>query len=333
MNERSLRKFLRALSVPDITKRGDWLNFHCVLAPATHENGDDSTPSAGVSICNDGPSYYYCFGCQPEPLRLDDLCFSVWLNFGVYPTAAQHIVGGGELRGNQLRLPNEDFWRPPEKNVDHVKPIPQKYLDKVPILATATDDEANACKEYLIWERRIHPSAIALSGVRYYSPFQAIAFPYTDISGEIYSIRVRLRREKKFFFLTSRILGRKTSTSTLSENGAWFGLGGINWTRPIMIVESETDRLRLMSLGGDNILASGGTSITEAQVRALFGTIYYLGLDADKAGKAATESLIRRIKGAASIYLLDWGLVNCKDGGDLTSRNELDSVIRSMRKA
>jgi len=40
-----------------------WVSMHCPLSPWTHANGADKTPSAGVSINEDGESIFHCYAC------------------------------------------------------------------------------------------------------------------------------------------------------------------------------------------------------------------------------------------------------------------------------
>lgn len=40
-----------------------WVSLCCPLAPWTHSRGTDKTPSAGISINEDGNSVYHCWGC------------------------------------------------------------------------------------------------------------------------------------------------------------------------------------------------------------------------------------------------------------------------------
>lgn len=46
--------------------QGLWVGMRCPLAPWTHEKGHDGSPSAGVSVVDDGQSIFNCFTCRSK---------------------------------------------------------------------------------------------------------------------------------------------------------------------------------------------------------------------------------------------------------------------------
>jgi hypothetical protein len=65
MDRDSIHDFVRELAGPNVelVDHTKWVSFRCLLAPWTHAKGTDSTPSAGISINEDGASIYNCYSC------------------------------------------------------------------------------------------------------------------------------------------------------------------------------------------------------------------------------------------------------------------------------
>lgn len=65
MDRESVREVLRTVLGPSepLVNHTKWVNFRCPLAPWTHARGTDSSPSAGISINDDGVSIFHCYSC------------------------------------------------------------------------------------------------------------------------------------------------------------------------------------------------------------------------------------------------------------------------------
>lgn len=65
MDERQIREVIRDVFGPGVPTKidGGWVSFPCVLARWTHPSGQDSRPSAGLSIQPNGTSIFSCFTC------------------------------------------------------------------------------------------------------------------------------------------------------------------------------------------------------------------------------------------------------------------------------
>lgn len=71
MDEDNIKHMLHQLGVPmqrysftGSAKHTRWLNVSCPFAPFTHAKGSDSNPSFGITISEDGRSYYKCLSCN-----------------------------------------------------------------------------------------------------------------------------------------------------------------------------------------------------------------------------------------------------------------------------
>ena len=70
MDRSSVKEFLRAVGGAGIKMydHPKWVSVHCLLAPWTHERGQDRTPSAGVSVHDDDVSVWNCYACGKRSL-------------------------------------------------------------------------------------------------------------------------------------------------------------------------------------------------------------------------------------------------------------------------
>ena len=68
MDREGIHQFIKEIAGPNATivDHDRWVSLHCVLAPWTHERGTDKTPSAGISVNEDGSSIYNCYACATK---------------------------------------------------------------------------------------------------------------------------------------------------------------------------------------------------------------------------------------------------------------------------
>lgn len=322
---------LVALGVPpgEIRKGTDnWLHCRCPMARWTHGKGRDSHPSFTVSIQRNATSFYNCFGCSEKPAPTFSLTQKYYRVSGEFPHRAAAIIFEHEIEGNKKkkqRTEEDDYEERPD-------PIPDIVLREYPILSTAKSFDAWSCMEYLI-SRGIRTETIRRYRIRFDPESAGIVFPYTTPTGEIMSLSVRLRPQKRHFYVTGKLAGYpEIKLPKLSESGAWFGLHLIDQKKPILTCEGEIDCMRLASLGFRNAVASGGTSISPSQISEITAPVVYLGFDSDKAGERATKHLIKALYEKCDLYRLDWSYIQCKDAGDLLDQELLKKVLRNKKR-
>ena len=340
MNADGIKRFLEALGadMSTVSKSDRWVNCACVLAEWTHGSGEDNHPSFGVSISEEGWSYYYCFACSDEARPLNWLLHNIWLMSGRYPWEAAREYIRWEIHDHERKkLEIPDAWAKPRPK--RMQPLPGKVLKQFPLLQGAYSFEARRCREYL--EQRGIPEHIQnLCGVRYFEPMQALAFPLTDVNGNVFVIRVWKRKEKYIRTVSPKMVGFPWMKfpSLKSDIGAWFGMHLIDWSKPVMGVEGEGDQLRLLALGYFNVVASATSSVTDRQIDALVADTLISGYDADVAGDHACRRIKDRVEGRAILLKANWALaekepgVACKDAGDLPSREQLQIVLNALER-
>lgn len=345
MNERRIYKFLEALGVSDASTNGDWVQLRCPLANFTHQDGD-KRPSFGISINPKGQSVYNCFGCSREAAPLGRLLHVLWLHTGRYPDKAAQILVGSVVDFKDWENPLLDSANPFGHNVVDSTPLPLEVLKAYPLLSSANGYEVKRCSDYLVNQRMIKAQALALFKIRYSPTRQCLIFPFTNKKGRIYALRARNRKEKNCFSINKKlaeedlgyVLSDDIEFASKKHCGYWFGLHLVDWDEPVILVEGEIDALRLYSLGKTNVIASGGTGITKAQLRELSSLQVILGYDSDKGGRSANEYIIEMIDSSIALYSLDWNKARkkdktpCKDAGDVPNTEELDKVFRNMVK-
>ena len=314
-----------------------WINCRCPLAEWTHSSGEDEHPSFGISVSNDRRSVFFCFGCSTEAKTLDWLLHDMWLLSGDYPwEAAREYIKweNHEQGGRKVAVP--DVWIKPKPRRLH--PLPGKVLRKFPLLQGAPWFEPRRCREYL--EQRGIPEYIQnYFGVRYFEELQVIAFPLTDINGNIFMIRVRKRKEKWIRTVSPKMAGFPWMRfpSLKKDIGAWFGMHLIDWSKPVICVEGALDAMRLAALNYFNVVASTTSSVTDRQIYSLVADTVILGYDSDVAGDHACKRIIDTLDGRANLLRADWNLVEkkpgtpCKDAGDLLSEEQLQIVLGSLK--
>lgn len=68
MDRKTIHEFVKAVAGPNIelVDHSNWVSFRCLLARWTHQKRTDNTPSAGISINEDGESVYHCYACTTK---------------------------------------------------------------------------------------------------------------------------------------------------------------------------------------------------------------------------------------------------------------------------
>ena len=93
----------------------------------------------------------------------------------------------------------------------------------------------------------------------------------------------------------------------------------------VIIVESETDVLRLHSLGVNNAIATGG-NVQKAQIDRLYHNVVLLGFDADIPGLKNKIKATKLLKGYSTLFALDWSILGITDAGKIETKADFDKV-------
>lgn len=335
MDERGIRKLLLELGVDGIETNDTWVNAKCPLAAYTHAGGVDTRPSFGISISDEGRSAYYCFGCSPQGRRLERLFHNIFVASFRFPWEAAGVFLEHENFGEEDKLPAVlDVWEWSEPK--EVKPLPAEVLKRYPLLQTGKGYEAKRCREYLEEERGVPVWVQNLCRVRFDWHTSSLIFPLTDIHGNVFVMRKRLRKEKSICTVSPAMVGLEgVEFPKLKEVGAWFNMFTVDWSRPVMLVEGEIDAMKVISFGFFNVVASATSSVTDSQIDALHAPLLLLGYDSDKGGQFAHRRIRDRVGKKANMIELDWSVVGkrdspaekAKDAGDVKDRDDFEKVL------
>ena len=350
MNEVNVVKFIRLLGYndSDMVLRDSWINIPCPLAGKKHASGQDHHPSAGISVNSKGISFFKCFSCTPAPITL--LRFVIgksmdteYRNPNLTLFYQQHelpFYDDTDKESDELFNPPEDEhrfkfnkWIPPKKDDEIEKEIflpkfPEELLAHFPLLIENSDTVALGIRDYLINVRKISLGVIGDLGIRYNKNKNLIIFPLTDIKGNIQVLRARLCdiNNKVMFTISSKQFNNKYKLPVIRSSGASFGLHLIDSTKPVIIVESETDCLLLKTYGFPNVVATTTASFSRSQIYSITSPNLWAAFDNDDAGKRAAKNLIG-VSNGKLLHIINWENAGGKDPGDAENRLDIARAI------
>lgn len=340
--------FLKLLGAGEIkiSEDEDWVRTSCPLAPFTHFKGKDENPSFGIAVNDIGESAYNCFTCGTG--RLFDLVHKLQFTVGI-TKPARHFFGYAEIFGEeQLGDPDDytfgsgfdDVYQRVVLGKKKVK-VPDEILDSYPLLQYSDyEGSKNEIESYFL-NRGILPQALWEYQVRHDPDKHLIIFPMIDTDGEAYRLHVKLVLEKTFWYLTPELLGCADKYEAWGRRDYWFGVQYLDPALPVVLVESETDLLRLRSLGVENVIASCG-ALNKFKVSRIPNYTILLGFDADGPGSKFTMKAIKLFDNRRKLYKLDWSIVDvtyytakrrvpklrpAKDAGDLETLEQYEYVL------
>lgn len=343
--------FLRLLGVGEVkvSDDGDWVRCSCVLAPYTHFKGKDENPSFGIKVNDKGESGFHCFTCRSG--RLFDLVHIMNFTTGI-PKSACDYFGSREVfdetEDDRPLLKKYQDYRDIYE-VETVKPskripIPEKILSHYPLLETSTWKAARKEAEDFMVSRGIFPDLLYKYSTRHDPSRRLICFPIHGIDKETYRLHLRVIGEKTFWHLTPEIAGYPDED--FGSNDAMYGMQFYDPTKPLILVESETDVLRLAALGLDEVFSIVGTCGTpnKKKLGPLRSKVVYLGFDADQAGETFYKKCVSILPRDVTLYKLDWSIIEiksytpkrrkekirkAKDAGDLRALSDFEAVIKN----
>ena len=356
MRIKHVLKFLQLLraSQISISEDEDWVRCSCPLAPFTHFKGTDENPSFGIKVNPYGQSLYNCFTCGSGVLQ--DLLHIMNFTTGV-PVAAQDYFSlhenfeyQGERTAPDNVLYSNEFWSDKYSlSLDEVKheilPVPDVVLQHYPRVEDGTDREAGRVRDWCIG-RGIDLEVAYKYGLRYDPEGMRIVFPITDSDGKIYHLHSRSRMDKFFYYIRPDNSGYPELKWGRKDH--WFGMQFYKADKPALLVESETDVLRLESLGVENSLASCG-QVNKWKLDRILSNLIYLGFDSDRAGAKYCMKAIRILHSRSILARLFWRTIllrpeeyfstgrikhrekRAKDAGDIITSEQLDRVFAGRK--
>lgn len=343
--------FLKLLGVGQmkVSDDEDWVRCSCPLAPFTHFKGKDENPSFGVFANAIGESSYNCFTCGSG--RIWDLLHKMNWTVGV-PKTARHFFGMAEIFDEEQLGDATDFkvggyyddiYSRVFLGKKKIK-VPKKVLDLYWLLEDSPYEAHKEDIEEYFLSRGIPPHILYEYGVRHDPTHHLIVFPMIDTDDEAYRLHVKLVKEKTFWYITPEGLGLEEEYEPWGRKDYWFGIQHFDPILPVILVESETDLLRLRALGVDNVLASCGP-LNKWKMDRIPNRTIYLGFDSDQAGSKFTVKAVEHFKGRQLFKLL-WDTVEvtyytakrripkkrpAKDAGDIETLEQFEYIVENKK--
>jgi 5S rRNA maturation endonuclease (ribonuclease M5) len=326
MRKQPLMQLMGMLGLKVYDINGGWLKVNCPIAHSTHEDKDDTNPSCGISINDDGPSIVHCFTCGTRTLAdvLHVLYWTKGFDSKIFRVYLENEVLNEESSEHEC-IYHDGFAKPkkeqpvvvPDEIFQTFEPVDQArdYLEGRGI------DVEVARKHGLMYLRKhITPKGGVWEN--------AIVCPIRDTDFKTYWIHFRSIDSKRFWHGKPEHFGVNIEWG---RDDSWFAIEFLNRNEPIILVEGVFDCLRLKTLGVENVIAAHGglgkNSPKLNRILDIYPKILYTGFDADKAGRQFREAVRRRA--TCEVIDLDWSKAGIKDPGELKSKQDLLTVLQT----
>ena len=315
MKEEAITSLLNQIGCIPEDRHDDWLRVSCPLAHLTHESGRDQNPSAGVSIKEESPSVLHCFTCGTWPL-FQILHILFWTE-GISPEIFQFYLTHEVLKEESESSPiaYRDKFQATEEEEETPVSVPEELLQVL--------DPVESQQDFLD-RRGISLEVAKAHNIKSY--LDGLTIPIRDTDYKTYWLKYRSAKSKIFNHIEPEDFNLDMEWG---RSDSWFGLEFLDTTRPVMLVESELEAMRLETLGWTNILAAHGSlgkkSKKLERLVKLGLKVVILGFDADEAGRRYNK-IARYWLSNSHIIDLDWSKVDCQDPGEIGSKEQLEQV-------
>ena len=311
----------------------EWISFKCPFSAFRHATGKDQHPSFAISIRDASKSYFKCFTCHTTITPLIKMPHTLWSLTKQYPNHIIRFILDNEIMEEPKLAEGSELlafdWLAKRRQRTRPKnEIISTILEQLVPLTTDQGFLFVNTISFLHYIRKISLTSLAFYDIcSNHELKDSVVFPITN-KREVVSLSARRIDRKTFFRVKPGMLDIPGELSATLPG--WFGLKQSTPTKPIMLVEGELDALRVHTLGFPNVIAGPGCNVSNEQLAMLSNEAVYLGFDADKAGKEAAQKTLRFFNDRR-VYSLDWGLVDCKDPGELRDEGELEYVLEHKK--
>ena len=187
---------------------------------------------------------------------------------------------------------------------------------EVPVIWTEQRLRAMKPVPYRLADHRLlQPQALHAYQILWNSLDKCWVLPVRDEYGELMGVQLRQKGVER-----NQPEGMEKSTTL-------FGLSMVSKlsSTHVALVESPLDAVRLFGVGIPAV-ASFGAFVSKEQVELLcrYFQVVVLALDNDKVGREAADRVERQLRGRVFVTRLDYGDLDGKDPGDITS----DELLR-----
>lgn len=274
MNKQQVTQFakLLGLSKIDATVRSGWVVCRCPMARWRHERGTDTKPSFGLRI---GHDHTHCFSCDWSSSYSDLL----------YRLAV--FAKGNKVAGERIRA------------ADHYLETECKTVLQIGKVEEDEFDEKDEIVEWEEWRvsgympaydhpylktRNVPHEVAALMDFRYDLQRQRLGVPVRDFDGRLMGFHGRdVTGTSQIPYLAY--------TKPQYNRPIWLGEHWLNFSKPVLIVESVFDLARALQVYR-NSCCPLMASINKAKGQRLSEALWMvLMFDPDKAGQRAAQKM------------------------------------------
>ena len=292
MNQQTLvKQFLKSIGAAQAGSRTGWITARCPLAPWTHQNGIDKSPSFGIKT---DATKAHCFSCHFSG-DLWDLLFELQV---------RGVKGLGEARALLEQFDEQLPVIVSEEDLD--KPVVDLVEFSEDWLASFPKAESFHAGRCYLRNRNVSEAVAEALDLRY-DPINGnrVCFPVRDFDGTLRGLHGRTTvKDVEPRYMAYRW---KEKYNPL----VWLGEDHIDLNRPIVLVESVFDLAAVLPIYG-NVMASLHSGLTTERVKRISGALEVVTFyDADKAGDHA-----RKMIGRVLIDSVVWHAYPSEDEND-----------------
>jgi DNA primase len=283
-----VKTFLTFLGAKHVTITGAWAHCSCPLAHWTHDSGKDSHPSFAIK-CNVPTSFYNCFSCGSGDLfkmlqRLNEFGAKP-PKYNIKEALAMVLQEDEDNAGAVVNFDN--FGIPFSGDQETIIPFAESWLDS--FMWASNSPKA---MEYL-HDRNVTKDTANYWELRWDSKREAVGFPVRDFGGACVGLRGRHIAPK-----IDPTTGEEQPRYHIYKGNAghynrlpWFGEHRVEFTRPVLIVESVFDLISTWRVYR-NVVAPMTSGMSVAKVERMKEAVeIYTLLDLGKGGDVARDKI------------------------------------------
>lgn len=224
--------FLEALRAKQIrVKDSGWIEASCVLAPWTHKNHADHTPSFGLRVVPGERTFFSCFACRSGSAEELLQVLELYARHGPYDFARCHQLLSDDEQ-TVVALPEyQEFGQPGPVFIEW----PQYWLDSFKLAEWVPE-----ASTYLAG-RGVAKDTVMQFDLRWDSKRQMVVAPYRDVYGRLAGARGRSivvgeGSHKHFDYTYQNVNNARL---------CWYYEQSLNLPGPVVVVEGQFDVMRV----------------------------------------------------------------------------------------
>jgi DNA primase len=284
MDEPQCLAFLKALNAHHIkSKDSGWMTASCPLAPWTHQNQKDTTPSFALSIKPGERSYFVCFACRQGSAEELLQALELYTSKSTVPHLYNFALARQILTDEVYVVPLPAYGER-VTNATTFEEWPAYWIESFP--PTTVVAEAHVYLE----QRGITAERATAHGLRYDAKRHMVVCPYVDVFQRFAGARGRsilldVQGPAKHFDYTFK--GRNNARLV------WYNEQVLNLRGPVVVVEGQFDCMRVEQ-AYPKVVAALTAKPSWEKAKKLSDSPFVIQIpDRDETGRLSTETYAR----------------------------------------